>query len=104
MSSCECPYDREGDACEAKRPIDCEVTLEAPTLTCSSPLYDDPTDPHFDLLDGDPPCLIFAMDEIAALRYRLRCHFRETPPGFPEPDGFSYFLVTNDVSFFLDSF
>jgi hypothetical protein len=77
VSSCICPVDRNGTDCSQFVPFNCEAELVSPVPNCNNPYYQKQTegDPKFNLLDSDPPCLVFSMDETVRLQYKLNCEF-----------------------------
>jgi hypothetical protein len=89
-----------GTECNEMRAFNCSLQLLSPPLDCNNPLYKDPNDPKEDLLDRDPPCLIFSLEETAALRYQLGCQFNPPIDDIPpevQAANFTYYIDSDKV-------
>lgn len=84
----------------------CNFNLIFPHPDCNNPYYQDSSDPKAYLLDGDPACLVFSVQENATLRYVLDCSF--TTPPVITPDiinaNFQYWISNDQVNLNIDFF
>jgi len=100
-TTCTCPIDRNGTDCSVPRSLNCSLDLLSPKPFCDNPYYQDTSDPKADLLDGDPACLVFSLQETAALKYEVDCVFTE-PLGDIPPNilaaNFSYYILNDNFA------
>jgi len=77
-SSCVCPDDYVGTACERTRDLNCTlVSVDPKPVVCLPGPSDDPKDY---LLDGDRKCNVYTLNQQSNLGYFLDCHFATEPP------------------------
>ena len=104
ISSCICPIDRTNGDCSGSRSLNCTVVLVSPTLNCENNEYvleKQKDDTKANLLDGDPPCLLFKLKETAELQYKLYCKFlnpNETIDPKVLGANFTYFIQNENFS------
>jgi hypothetical protein len=77
----------------------CSLNLESPRPACSTAYYQENDDPKAYLLDGDPACLVFSLDETASLQYSLDCAFTE--PVNDTEVSFNYYIQNDKVTIML---
>ncbi len=79
----------------------------SPTPNCGNEYFQDTSDPKANLLDGDPACLVFSLQETAKLQYTVNCRFLE-PLGPIPPQvlaaNFSYYIENDQVRVFMRTY
>lgn len=99
ISTCICPIDRNGSDCSSYRPLSCSLNLMYPKEQCNKQYYS--SDSKSSLLDGDPACLLFGLQDTASLQYNLSCAF-QNPNAYIDPRvyeaNFTYFIQTPSFS------
>jgi hypothetical protein len=107
-TSCICPKDKTGSDCTAMRPLACSLTLASPLPDCNNGVYEDTSDPKFNLLDTDKfelaarqlnifrSCFSYSLSDEVLFNYDLICAFNP-------PKNFSDKVLNGNFSYYIDN-